>query len=127
MDSFVVNGGVLENSDKPARLRIADRGVRVLRFRDALKPEQADTPVKQVYYAIQLIITGDLDEETALPALKQEMEALENAFAPLNADLVPVLRRMVERGSYYSALCHLRQLMPLEAHLLSNAPKSRVA
>ena len=52
-ERFIVNGALLENGDKPARIRIADGNVRVLRCRDALRPEEVDTPVKRIYFAIQ--------------------------------------------------------------------------
>lgn len=125
-ERFVVNGGVLENGDKPSRLRVSDN-VRVLRLRDALRPEQADTPVKQIYYAIQLLITGDLEESATLPAVHRECEKLAEAFDILDPKLIPVLREMIARGNYYSALCHLRQLMPLEAELLGMKPAEKVA
>jgi hypothetical protein len=32
-------------------------------------------------------------------------------------ELIPVLRSMIGRGNYYSAMCHLRQIMPIEAEL----------
>lgn len=120
-ERVVVNGAVLENGDKPARMRITDSNVRVLRCRDALRPEEIDTPVKQVYFGVQLLITGDLDEARALPAIDAECSKLQDVFELINADLVPDLRCMLERGNYYSALCHLRQMMVIEAKLLRHA------
>lgn len=125
-ERFVVNGGVLENGDKPSRLRVSDN-VRVLRLRDALRPEQVDTPVRQIYYAIQLLITGDLEEAATLPAIDRECLKLAEAFDIVDAELIPTLRQMVARGNYYSALCHLRQLMTLEAELLERKPAEKVA
>ncbi|MEL7546569.1 MAG: flagellar biosynthesis repressor FlbT [Pseudomonadota bacterium] len=116
-ESFVVNGAVVENCDKPTRIRIADADARVLRCRDALRPEEVDTPVKRVYYAIQLLITGDLEEDNTLPAIDEQFELLQDVFATINAGLVPKLREMVSRGNYYSALCQLRHLVTLEAEL----------
>ena len=125
-ERFVVNGGVLENGDKPSRIRISDN-VRVLRLRDALRPDQVDTPVSQVYYAIQLLITGDLEEAATLPAIQRECDALADVFKTINPDLIPTLKEMVSRGNYYSALCHLRQIMVLEAELLKVTPSEKVA
>jgi flagellar protein FlbT len=34
-------------------------------------------------------------------------------------DVIPKLLSMIERGNYYSGLCHMRQLFPLEAELLA--------
>lgn len=117
-ERVVVNGAVLENGDKPARVRIADSNVRVLRCRDALRPEEVDTPVKQIYFGVQLLITGDIDEDRALPAIDEECRKLEDVFVTLDSELVPDLRALIQRGNYYSALCHLRQMLTLEAELL---------
>ena len=120
-ERVVVNGAVLENGDKPARVRIADSNVRVLRCRDALRPDEVDTPVKQIYFGVQLLITGDIDEDRALPAIDEECAKLEDVFLTLDPDLVPDLRALIHRGNYYSALCHLRQMLSIEAELLHHA------
>ncbi len=126
-ERFVINGAVLENGDKPARIRITEDNVRVLRCRDALRPEEVDTPVKQVYFAIQLLITGDLDETVALPAIDAECCKLQNVFMTIQADLIPTLREMIQCGNYYSALYHLRQILVFETELLSRQVRSPIA
>lgn len=118
-ERFIVNGALLENGDKPARIRISQADVRVLRCRDALRPEDVDTPVKRIYYAIQLLITGDLDAVETTPAIDAECCALLDIFRPIDAELIPALRSMVTRGNHYSALCHLRQVLAVEAQLLA--------
>jgi flagellar protein FlbT len=118
-ERFIVNGALLENGDKPARIRIADGSARVLRCRDAMRPEEIDTPVKRIYYAIQLIITGDLEAAHTTPAIDAECAALLDIFRPIDADLIPTLRSMLSRGNHYSALCHLRQVLAIEAQLLA--------
>jgi flagellar protein FlbT len=118
-ERFIVNGALLENGDKPARIRISEANVRVLRCRDALRPEEVDTPVKRIYYAIQLLITGDLDVVDATPAIDAECCELLDIFRPIDADLIPTLRSMLSRGNHYSALCHLRQVLAIEAQLLA--------
>ena len=107
-EKVVINGALLENGDKPSSLRIADANARVLRCRDALKPEEVDTPVKQVYYAIQLLITGDLEDDRVLPALFREIEHLEEVFRAIDPEAIPQLREMLRQGNHYSALCHMR-------------------
>lgn len=123
-ERFIVNGALLENGDKPARIRIADGNVRVLRCRDALRPEEVNTPVKRIYYAIQLLITGDLKPADTVPAIDAECAALLDIFRPIDADLIPTLRSMLSRGNHYSALCHLRQVLALEAQMLAHRPAS---
>ncbi len=120
-ESFIVNGAVLENGDKPSRVRIKDGNARVLRCSDALHPREVDTPVKQVYFAVQLLITGDLEEEVALPAIFSECDKLDDVFETIDRSLISRLRSMIERGNFYSALCHMRQIMAIEAELLALA------
>lgn len=117
-ERFIVNGALLENGDKPARIRISDANVRVLRCRDALRPEDVDTPVKRIYYAIQLLITGDLDLVEVTPAIDAECCALLDIFRPIDSELIPTLRSMLACGNHYSALCHLRRVLAIEAQLL---------
>jgi len=121
-ERFIINGATLENGDKPARIRVVEGDARVLRLRDAIHPDDVDTPVKQVYYAIQLLITGDLQEADTVPAVDNACKELLDIFKPLNPDLIPVLRSMLSRGNYYSALVHLRQILALEAQLLARPP-----
>ena len=118
-ERFIVNGATLENGDKPARIRVVEGDARVLRCRDAMRPDEVNTPVKQIYYAIQLLVTGDLKEADTVPAIDAECAKLEDVFTHIDSELVPVLRSMVARGNYYSAMCHLRQILAIEAELLA--------
>ena len=129
-ESFIVNGAVLENGDRPSRIRIKDTDARVLRCSDAIKPGDVDTPVKQVYFAIQLFITGDLDPAETMPAVLKECAALEDVFSSVNSALMPKLIDMLKRGNFYSALNHLKGIMTLERKLLDHAadkPELKVA
>lgn len=123
-ERFVINGAVLENGDRLAHVRVTDTSTRVLRMRDALRPEEVTTPVRRVYYAVQLLITGDLTEEGTVPAIDRECGALEGVFETIDADMVPTLRDMVQRANYYSALCHMRKMLVIENELLAHAQRS---
>ena len=120
-EKVIINGALLENGDKPSSLRITDSSARVLRCRDALRPEEVNTPVKQVYYAIQLLITGDLEEDHVLPALFEEIDRLEDVFSRIDATVVDQLRQMLRKGNHYSALCHMRNMLELEEELFRHA------
>tara|TARA_R110000787_G_scaffold4726_9_gene17899 strand:- start:11934 stop:12368 length:435 start_codon:yes stop_codon:yes gene_type:complete len=125
-ERFIVNGAILENGDKPARIRITEGDVRVLRCRDALRPEEVNSPCKQIYYAVQLLITGDLEEGGTLPAIDDECSKLLDVFKTIDPELIPTLRSMISRGNYYSALCHLRQILVIENQLLARINKTTV-
>ena len=120
-ETFIVNGALLENGDKHSRIRIRDNGARVLRCSDALLPEQVDTPVKQVFFAVQLLITGDLDAEETLPAIYAECDNLEKVFNTISPKLITTVREMIERGNLYSVICFLKHVIEIEANLLAVA------
>ncbi len=121
-ERFIINGATLENGDKPSRIRIIEGDARVLRLRDALHPNDVNTPVKHVYYAIQLLITGDVDEVEALPSIDAQCVQLLDVFNVIDGELIPTLRNMLLRRNYYSALCHLRQVLTIEAGLMARYP-----
>lgn len=123
-ESFLVNGVLLENGDRPSRIRVKDRDARVLRLSDAMRPEDVNTPVKQVYFAVQLLITGDLDVNQAMPAILREANKLADVFSTLNSGMIPKLKEMLSRGNYYSALNHIKSIIAFEAEILSRAETS---
>lgn len=118
-EAFLVNGVRLQNGEKPSRIRICDKDARVLRCRDVLKPQDVNTPVKQIYYAVQLLISDDIDEAETVPALRRACADVADAFAACDPEIGPTLRSMIDRGSYYSLLCYVKQLIVIEADLLS--------
>lgn len=117
-ERVLINGALLENGEKPSKIRLCDRDTRVLRCRDALHPNEVTTPVRRVYFAIQLLITGDLRPEDTMAALLTECSQLEDVFEPVLPGSIALLVSMIERDNYYSALCHLRPLLQVEAELL---------
>lgn len=46
-ERVLVNGAVIENGDRRSRLSIVTPDAHILRLRDAIHPEQANTPVRR--------------------------------------------------------------------------------
>lgn len=118
-EKFVINGVVLENGDRRAKLRIKSQDANVLRMRDALHPNEATTPVKQLYYTTQLVVTGDLDGETTVPTLIQGLKDLYTALPDVDCRrCIEDIQSFVNAGEFYKAMKALKSLMPLEQKLL---------
>ncbi len=49
-ERVMINGVVMENGDRRARLNILTPEANVLRLRDAIHPSEANTPVRRVVY-----------------------------------------------------------------------------
>lgn len=121
-ERFIVNGVVMENGSRRARLNILTADSNVLRLRDAIHPEEANTPVRRVCYIAQLVLAGEVREEEAQEQLLSGIDQLAQVFD--DADSVARLqdaRGAVSEGRFYQALKALRKLLELEDRLMAMA------
>ncbi|GAA6194700.1 flagellar biosynthesis repressor FlbT [Pseudophaeobacter sp.] len=122
-ERVLVNGAVIENGDRRSRLSIVTPDANILRLRDAIHPENANTPVRRVCYAAQLVLTGDSDpEEDRLPMLRR-IEELSQVF--VDADSRSALAEATEallEDNHYRCLKSLRTLLPREERLMAIRP-----
>jgi len=69
-ERVLINGAVIENGDRRSRLAIMTPNAHILRLRDAIHPEEVNTPVRRVCYVVQLVLSGDAvpsEARTQLP------------------------------------------------------------
>lgn len=122
-ERVLVNGAVIENGDRRSRLSIVTPDANILRLRDAIHPEDANTPVRRVCYAAQLILTGDVDPEEDRLAMLRRIEELSQVF--VDADSRSSLAEATEallNDNHYRCLKALRTLLPREERLLAIRP-----
>lgn len=124
-ERFVANGVVIENGDRRARLNILTPDSNVLRLRDALHPEEANTPVRRVCYIVQLVLAGEADPSEASRQIRTGIEQLSQVFSD------ETTRRRLARaaedaalGRFYPALRALRSILPLEARMIEMAGRT---
>lgn len=121
-EQVLVNGVVMQNGDRNARLIIKTPDAHILRLRDAIHPDEVDTPVKRVCYIAQLAVAGEVDPGQAAAELSAGISQLQDAlsgfegYASLEAAVVQLRRR-----NFYGVLRALRQVLPIEATLLGRA------
>ena len=121
-ERVLINGAVIENGDRRARLNIVTPDAHILRLRDAIHPEQANTPVRRVCYIAQLVLSGDTAADDAKLQLLRGIEQLSQVLTDadsrtqLNAASEAVLNQ-----HYYQALRAIRSLLPREERLLAAA------
>ena len=75
-ERIMINGVVMENGDRRARLNVLTPDANVLRLRDAIHPDEAKTPVRRVCYIAQLVLAGEADPEEARRQLLRGIEQL---------------------------------------------------
>lgn len=126
-ERFLVNGALLMNGDKRSQICVPNDGVYVLRMSDALHPDEVDTPVKRVYYAVQIILSSDGDASALQEEVKSGLDALQSVFdgTPMSPTLEKA-QTAFAKGRFYSVLYTLKSLFDIEAGLLdktrANAP-----
>jgi flagellar protein FlbT len=119
-ERVLINGAVIENGDRRSRLSIMTPNVNILRLRDAIHPDNANTPVRRVCYLAQLVLTGDADpEDTELQLLRRIEELSQILTDPDSRTLLTDATQAVLGGEYYKCLKALRALLPREERLLS--------
>ena len=125
-ERVLINGAVIENGDRRSRLSIMTPNAHILRLRDAIHPEEANTPVKRVCYIAQLVIAGEADVEEARPQLVRGLEQLSQVFTDRDSRiLLTEATEAVLAGQHYKALKALRGLMPREDRLFAaSAPRA---
>ena len=121
-ERFVANGVVIENGDRRARLNILTPDSNVLRLRDALHPDEANTPVRRVLYIVQLALAGEADVSEAKRQIATGIEQLGFVFNdPESRSRLSRAAEDVALERFYPALRALRGLLPLEEKLMAYA------
>lgn len=104
-EELMINGVLVENGERNTRLRVKSEGAHILRLRDALKPEEATTPLKRAYYVAQLAVSGQISGTEAAAILTDalqespelaEVPALTDAVA--NHDFYQIMRLLRDRA-----------------------------
>lgn len=123
-ERVLVNGAVIENGDKRSRLNILTPEVNILRLRDALHPDEVNTPVKRVCYILQLILSGDVNADEAKLQLLRGIEQLSQVFKDSDSrGILDTTTAHVSETRFYPALKALRALLAREERLLAAARK----
>ncbi len=123
-ERVLVNGAVIENGDRRSRLSILTPNANILRLRDAIRPDEVNTPVRRICYIAQLVLSGDADEQQARLQLQRGIEQL--AYALTDSESRAQLedaKEAVRSGDFYRVLKRLRALLPKEERLLAAAPR----
>lgn len=121
-ERILINGAVIENGDRRSRLSIMTPNANILRLRDAIHPEDANTPVRRACYAAQLVLSGDHSPEEARAPMLRRIEELSQVFTDPDsrANLAKATEAMLH-GSHYQCLKYLRSLLPREERVMAHA------
>ena len=121
-ERVLINGAVIENGDKRSRLAIMTPNANILRLRDAIHPEEVNTPVRRVCYIAQMVLSGDAKPAEAKIQMLRGVEQLSQALTDHDSRIqLSAATEALLDDQFYQALKALRGLLPREARLLAAA------
>jgi flagellar protein FlbT len=122
-ERVLINGAVIENGDRRSKLAIMSPNAHILRLRDAIHPEEVNTPVRRVCYIAQLVLSGDAEPAQARMQLLRGIEQLSQVLTDHDSRMqLNQATASVLEGNHYQALKALRSLLPREERLFAACP-----
>jgi flagellar protein FlbT len=97
--------------------------VPILRNKEILHEQDADTPCRRIYLAVQQMYMDEANRATYFKLLHELMQDVAQA-APSTMARLQKIGEQVSGGQYYSALKVVKQLINYESELLKNARQS---
>lgn len=121
-EKIFIGGAVIENGSSRTHLTVLN-DVPVLRERDILTEQTADTPCKRIYLAVQLMYMDERHlpqhQQTFGELLKDVIEA-----APSTMSLLDRISTFILNGEYYQALKSAKELIRYEQDIVQHAKQS---
>ncbi|MGB3338630.1 MAG: flagellar biosynthesis repressor FlbT [Devosia sp.] len=121
-EKLLVGNCIITNSDQRTRLFIDGRAP-ILREKDILTAETANTPARRIYLAVQLMYIED-----DIATTREAYFSLVNEFiaaVPSSAEIVNQINNEILTGQLYKALKASQRLIEYEQDLISNASAGR--
>src|SRR5712692_12126096 len=117
-ERIIIGSCVITNTDQRARLLIDGDNVPILREKDIMTPDTADTPAKLVYLAVQLMyISPDpqLHHGAYFSLVRDIVTAVPSAWP-----IIESINNHILNGDLYRALKEARKLVAYEKKLLDH-------
>jgi flagellar protein FlbT len=117
-ERILIGESVLVNGDQRTTFLVEGQAP-ILREKDILTPELADTPAKRIYLAVQLMYTSRdarAHHDVYFALVRDIVQA-----APSTFPYVETINNRILTGDLYKALKEARNLIDYERELLQNA------
>ena len=118
-ERIIIGACVITNSDQRARLLIDGDRIPILREKDILTPETADTPAKLVYLAVQLMYLSPdpmAHHPTYFSLVRDILTAMPSAWPYIEG-----INNYILNGDLYHALKEAKKLIAHEEKLIESA------
>ena len=113
-----INGAVIKVDRKTSLEFLND--VQFLLESQVLQATEADTPLKRLYFTVQIQLMSPSDTTAARRMFKEQLEQLLLTFEESTVrDSLVAVERLVADGRFHEAMKSLKSLYPIEQRLLN--------
>jgi flagellar biosynthesis repressor protein FlbT len=118
-ERIIIGSCVITNTDQRARLLIDGEKIPILREKDIMTPETADTPAKLIYLAVQLMYISPDPRNNHGTYFNLVRDLV--TTAPSTWPLIENINTSILNGELYHALKEAKKLVAYEKELLDEA------
>ena len=119
-EKMIINGAVVSVEGGRAAKIVVHNNACVLRGKDVLTADEIDTPVKRIYFAVQMLY---IDADSKDHYFQEFTDRLNDVIGITGSEeirqILYMIQAYVEGGAYYNALAALRRVLEYETRLLS--------
>lgn len=121
-EKVILGGAVVTNGASSCHLTV-ENNVSILRQADILTEDDATTPCKRIYFAIQLMY---IDEQRSAEIHPLYWDLVKEVLlaAPSTKDLIRQVSEKILEGNLYQALKQTKKLITYEQELIRNVSQS---
>lgn len=118
-EKVFIGGAVVQNGDSATELTVLN-DVTLLRGKDVITEEQADTKCKQLYLCVQLMYMDRLNLAGYQQTYREIIQEL-LTILPRSVDFIAEINNDLACGRYYQAMKCARKLVDFEEELIQHA------
>ena len=122
-EKVVINQAVIVNGGEKSEI-ILENKASVLRERDIMPEDQADSPAKRIYFVAQMMYMFPTNTSFYQDKFNELAKEFVNAV-PSSTPIILEIGEGIIRGNLYGALKKCRKLMRYEEEVLSNVTKQQ--
>lgn len=123
-EKLIVNGIVIQNAHHTAKLLVHNEAA-LLREKDILAEEAANTPARRIYFALQCQYLFPGRSDHYLPLIHRFLREFGEA-APSTLPLVEKAEQEVAAGQLYHALKTAKQLIAREQEIMHGSTRTEL-
>jgi len=124
-ERMIIDGAVITNGDVKCSFVVENR-VPILRQKDILKEEDANSPARRIYFVIQLMYIDPEHHARYHPRYWELVRDFVQA-APSSNALANEISEQMLGGNYYQALKLTKKLIRYETEILERVQKSTLS